>query len=237
VIDVERVASLGLLQERLGYTFRDLSLLESSLTHKSYAYEMTAGRGHYERLEFLGDAVLDLIVSAYLYTLLPTASEGQLSTVRARIVSEKSLAMLACSLELGPFLLLGRGEEQTGGRTKHSLLAAALEAVIAAVYLDGGFAAAQDVFLRCFGPLIAQWARAAPGRDYKGLLQERTLRIFGCLPTYRVIREDGPAHQKTFHVQLTLNHEYCCIGVGRSRKAAEQHAAEQLLEQLQQRCS
>jgi ribonuclease III len=237
VIAAERVASLGVLQERLGYAFRDLSLLESSLTHKSYAYEMAEGRGHYERLEFLGDAVLDLIVSTYLYTLLPAASEGQLSTVRARIVSEKSLAILACHLELGAFLLLGRGEELTGGRTKHSLLAAALEAVIAAVYLDGGFAVAHDVFLRCFMPRLAQWARAAPERDYKGLLQERTLQIFGCLPTYRVVREDGPAHQKTFHVQLTLNHEYVCVGVGRSRKAAEQHAAQQLLEQLQQRCS
>jgi ribonuclease-3 len=237
VIAAERAASLALLQERLGYTFRDLTLLESGLTHKSYAYEVTAGCGHYERLEFLGDAVLDLIVSVYLYTVLPTASEGQLSTSRARIVSEKSLATLARQLDLGQFLLLGRGEEQTGGRMKHSLLAAALEAVVAAVYLDGGFPVAQDMFLRCFTPIIAQWLRATPEQDYKGLLQEWTLHTFGCLPTYLLLREDGPAHQKTFHVQLTLDHEYCCIGVGQSKKAAEQHAARQLLEQLQRRCS
>lgn len=233
MIDAERAASLQRLQERLGYTFRNLALLDHGLTHKSFAYEMAAGRGHCERLEFLGDAVLDLIVSTYLYTILPAASEGQLSTVRARLVNEKSLAMLARHLDLGAFLLLGRGEEQSGGRTKPSLLAAALEAVVAAMYLDGGPLAAQEVFLRCCLPLLAPWVCATPVRDYKGLLQEHTLHTFGCLPTYHVVREDGPAHQKTFHVRLTLNHEYGCMGVGRSRKAAEQHAARQLLEQLQ----
>lgn len=234
--DTERAASLALVQSRLGYAFQDVTLLDSGLTHKSYAYEMAAGRGHYERLEFLGDAVLDLIVSAYLYAVLPTASEGQLSTLRARIVSEQSLAKLAVQLELGQCLRLGRGEEQTGGRTKHSLLAAALEAVLAAVFLDGGFPAAHDVFLRCFAPNLAQWVTASPEHDYKGLLQERTLHTYGCLPTYHTIREDGPAHQKTFHVQLTLNREYYCIGTGRSKKAAEQHAAKQLLDQLQNHC-
>lgn len=235
MIDPERAVLLALLQERLGYTFRDPELLERSLTHKSYAHEMPTGRGHYERLEFLGDAVLDLIVSTYLYTAHPTANEGQLSTWRARIVSEEGLAGLARQLELGRFLWLGRGEEQTGGRSKPSLLAAALEAVIAAVYLDGGFAMAQEVFLRRFAPALERSVRATPERDYKGLLQEQTLHTFGCLPTYCLVGEDGPAHQKTFRVQLTLNHEYCCIGVGRSKKAAEQHAAKQLLEQLQEK--
>ena len=237
MIAEERLELLQQLQERLGYTFQDLALLEAGLTHKSYAYEMAAGQGHYERLEFLGDAVLTLLVSAYLYTTLPTAREGRLSTLRARIVREQSLAALASQLDLGRFLLLGRGEEQSGGRAKHSLLAAAFEAVIGAMYLDGGLAVVQEVFWQCFLPPVAQWVDAGQARDYKGLLQERALRTYGCLPTYQLLREDGPAHQKTFHVQLTLHQEHGCIGVGRSKKAAEQHAAQQLLEQLQRQQS
>lgn len=233
MIAAGRVEALRLLQERLGYRFQNLALLESSITHPSYAYEMADGHGHYERLEFLGDAVLNLLVGRYLYANLPTAREGQLSTVRARLVNETSLAALARQLGLGQFLLLGRGEEQTGGRTKPSLLAAAFEAVLAAVYLDGGFAVAQDVWLQCCAPVLVQWIQEAPQRDYKGLLQEHTLHTFGCLPSYQTIREEGPEHQKTFHVQITLQHEYDYIGIGRSRKAAEQHAAKQLLEHLQ----
>lgn len=230
--DVERTAHLAVLQERLGYTFCDLTLLDRSLTHKSYTNELAVGEEDYERLEFLGDAVLDLILATYLYTTYPTASEGQLSILRARIVSESGLASLAGCLDLGCFFRLGRGEEQTGGRQKDSLLAAALEAVIGAVYLDGGLLHAQDVFLRCFASAIEHSVHAAHECDYKGLLQEQALNAFGCLPTYRVVREDGPAHQKTFHVQLTVNREYRCVGVGRSKKAAEQHAAKQLLEQF-----
>jgi ribonuclease-3 len=130
-------------------------------------------------------------------------------------------------------LRLGRGEERTGGRNKSSLLAAALEAVLGALYLDGGFGPAQEVFLRCFATSIERHVASAQGRDYKGLLQEHTLGLFGCMPTYRVVHEEGPAHQKTFYVQLRLNHDYDCTGTGRSKKAAEQHAAEQLLGLLQ----
>jgi ribonuclease-3 len=233
VITAARAAALAVLQERLGYTFRALDLLNCALTHTSYTHETGRAYEHYERLEFLGDAVLDLIVSAYLYVTYPTSNEGQLSKLRARVVSARSLAALAQDLELGCFLLLGRGEEQTGGRDKLSLLAASLEAVIAAVYLDGGLSVVQEVFLRRFAPMLAQHLTSARTRDYKGLLQERALSTFGCLPTYRIVREEGPAHQKMFHVELTLHREYCCLGVGRSKKAAEQHAAQQLLERLQ----
>jgi ribonuclease III len=239
VITAERVALLTVLQERLGYVFRDLALLDCALTHTSYTHEAVGKHESYERLEFLGDAVLGLIVSAYLYVTYPTSSEGQLSKLRAHVVSESGLTALARQLELGRFLLLGRGEDQTGGRHKPSLLAAAFEAVIAAVYLDGGLAVVQDVFLRRFASAIEQCLTSMRARDYKGLLQERALNAFGCLPTYRIVCEEGPAHQKTFHVQLTLDRKYRCIGVGRSKKAAEQHAAKQLLEQLQGeiRCS
>ena len=223
---------LVLLQERLGYTFRNSALLERSVTHKSYTNELAADQEDYERLEFLGDAVLGLIIAAYLYTTFPTASEGQLSILRARIVSESGLAALADQLDLGGFLRLGRGEEQTGGRHKDSILAAALEAVIGAVYVDAGLLQAQDVFLRCFASRLEHSMFSSQECDYKGLLQEQALNAFGCLPTYCVVHEDGPAHQKTFHVQLTVNHKYRCVGVGRSKKAAEQQAAKQLLEQL-----
>lgn len=232
MISPERVAYLAVVQEKLGYTFHKLEVLDCALTHKSYANEV-GSHSHYERLEFLGDAVLDLIMSTHLYTAYPTFGEGKLTKLRARIVSEDSLADLARQVDLGEALWLGRGEERTGGREKNSLLAAALEAVVAAMYLDGGLAAAQEAFLCRFAHTIEEHLTSAQGWDYKGLLQEHTLSLFGCMPTYRVVREEGPAHQKTFHVQLTLNGEYDCIGMGRSKKAAEQHAAQQLLATLQ----
>lgn len=233
MITAERAELLAVVQERLGYHFRDLSLLDCALTHKSYTHEMAGAYENYERLEFLGDAIVGLIVSAYLYETYPTSSEGQLSKLRARVVSESGLTALAHQLDLGRFLLLGRGEDRTGGRHKPSLLAASLEAVVAAIYLDGGLCLVQEVFLGRFACLIEQRLKSARTRDYKGLLQEQALSVFGCLPTYRVVREEGPAHQKTYHVQLRLNHEYDCLGAGRSKKAAEQHAAKRLLEQLQ----
>jgi ribonuclease-3 len=231
VIPAERAALLANLQERLGYTFRDQRLLDCALTHTSYMHEAAEASISYERLEFLGDAVLGLIVSTYLYTTYPSCHEGQLSKLRARIVSRSGLAALARQFELGDFLLLGRGEERTGGRAKPSLLAAALEAVIGAMYLDGGLAVAQDTFLRSFGPTLTRHLEQTQTRDYKGLLQEQALSAFRRLPTYRVMRELGPPHRRTFYVQVRLA-DYRCVGVGRSKKAAEQHAAQQLLEQI-----
>jgi ribonuclease-3 len=220
------------VQERLGYTFRDLTLLDCALTHKSYANEAERSQ-HYERLEFLGDAVVGVIISAYLYTQYPDSQEGELSKLRARVVSTDSLAAFARAIDLGEALRLGRGEEYSGGREKPSLLAAALEAVVAAVYLDGGLAQAQQSFVRCFAEMMAQRVTSRRGWDYKGMLQEYTLSALGYTPTYRVVSEEGPPHQKTFHVRLSLNQEYDCLGRGPSKKAAEQHAAQQLLTLLQ----
>jgi ribonuclease III len=234
VITPEREALLAIFQARLGYMFHNLALLNQALTHRSYVYEVPESDGDYERLEFLGDAVLGLLVSAYVFTTQATAREGQLSQLRARLVNQGTLAALARQLDLGRFLLLGRGEDQHGGRNKDSLLAAALEAVVAAIYLDGGLQHIQEVFWRCFLAAIEQCTSAMPDGDYKGLLQAQTLSMFGCMPTYQVLHEEGPAHQKIFHVQLMLNHEYQCVGIGRSKKVAEQRAAKQLLELLQQ---
>ena len=230
----ERLALLELLQKHLDYTFTNVHWLDLALTHRSYVHETAATGGDYERLEFLGDAVLGLLVGSYLYTRYPQYHEGQLSQLRAQVVSTKSLADLGRQIDLGRFLRLGRGEERAGGRNKNSLLAAAFEAVMGAIYFDGGLQKVQTIFLRLFASTIEQWTAAESGENYKGTLQQLTLQIFGCLPTYRTILEEGPAHYKTFHVQLTLPHDYGCIGVGRSKKAAEQHAAQQLLALLSQ---
>ncbi len=229
---VTREALLAELQTHLQYTFRTLPLLDQALTHRSYAHEVDASHGDYERLEFLGDAVLGLIVSTSLYATHPQAREGQLSQRRSRLVKQRTLALLARQLGLGQVLLLGRGEDQQGGRQKDSLLAAALEAVVAALYLDGGFRQTQEIVLRCLGELLT--AELQQESDYKGLLQTQALHSFGCLPTYHLLQAEGPPHQQTFHVQLTLNQEYQCVGIGRRKKAAEQHAAQQLLAQLHQ---
>jgi ribonuclease III len=234
VITPERGDLLTVFQARLGYTFHSLALLNQALTHRSYAYEVAGSNGDYERLEFLGDAVWSLLISAYVFTTHAAAREGQLSQLRVCLVNQGTLATLARQLDLGRFLLLGHGEDQQGGRNKDSLLAAALEAVIAATYLDGGLQQTQAVLWRCFLVAIEQCTSTMPDGDYKGLLQTQTLSMFGCTPTYQVLYEEGPAHQKIFHIQLTLNHEYRCVGIGRSKKMAEQHAAKQLLELLQQ---
>ena len=233
VSEPERERALAELQERLGYTFREAQLLDCALTHKSYANEMGLGSHHYERLEFLGDAVLELIVSAYLYAAYPSAHEGQLSKLRSRLVNARAFAALARQLQLGGLLQLGRGEARSGGRHKNSLLAAALEAVVGAVYLDGGFVWAQNVFTTCFATALQARLHDAQVWDYKGMLQEQALSGFGCAPSYRVVSEAGPAHRKTFCVQVRLRRDiYDCIGMGRSKKAAEQHAARQLLARL-----
>ena len=231
----ERAERLALFQQRLGYCFMAPERLDRALTHRSYAAEAAEDTGDYETLEFLGDAVLGLILGTYLYERYPGCNEGQLSQMRSHLVSERNLAGLARQMELGDFLLLGRGEERSGGRQKDSLLAAALEAVLAALYLDTGLQRTREVFMGCFAEAIERRLASPQGQDYKGLLQQKALGAFGCVPTYQTVCEEGPPHQKTFHVRLSLTPEYDCIGVGPSKKAAGQHAAQQLLRRLRQR--
>lgn len=234
MISAERGALLAVFQRRLGYTFQNLALLDQALTHRSYAHEASDSPGDYERLEFLGDAVLGLMIGLEVYTRYPHAREGALSQLRACLVRQTALAAVARQLELGHFLRLGRGEEQNGGRDKDSLLAASFEAVVAALYLDGGATRAQQVIVDYFAALHSSEECETAGQDYKGLLQAHALSLFGCLPTYRTVQEEGPAHQKVFHVQLTLPQGHQCVGRGRSKKAAEQQAAQQLLALLSQ---
>ena len=224
------------VQATIGYVFNRPHLLEQALTHKSYVNEVRAkGQGDNERLEFLGDAVLALVISDYLAASFPDSSEGDLSKRKARLVSEASLAKAARRLDLGNLLRLGRGEELTQGREKPSLQADALEALIAAVYLDGGLEAARAFTLRAFAPdLREEQGDEMPllGQDYKTRLQEWCQKQFDVLPQYSIIREAGPDHQKTFEVEVSIQGDVAGVGVGRTKKEAEQMAAKRAFEQI-----
>lgn len=226
-------------QQAIGYSFRQPQLIEEALTHKSHVNEIKdQPHRHYERLEFLGDAVLALIISECLASMCPESTEGELSKLKAQLVSEATLATVARRIELGRLLRLGRGEELTKGREKNSLLADALEAIIAAIYLDGGLAEVQAFVLRVFVNELDEVLKQQQGeataitQDYKTELQEWSQRRFESLPQYVTVRETGPDHQKTFEVQLSIQGDIVGMGVGRSKKEAEQMAAKQALEQV-----
>jgi ribonuclease III len=224
--------SLAEIQERIGCTYRNPELLERALTHKSYANENRLPY-HNERMEFLGDAVLNLAVSEHLMKTCPDSTEGDLSRLRAAMVSEPALAAVAREIGLGEYLLLGKGEEQTGGRDKGSLLADCLEAVIASVYLDAGQQQANAFILRFFEDLIKKTCTAGGTVDYKTELQELCQERLKTLPEYHVSSETGPDHQKQFEVELSIKGTLYGRGIGRSKKEAEQRAAKEALEKLQ----
>jgi ribonuclease III len=227
-----------LLEAKLGYRFRDGRLLEAALTHRSFLNEQQPpGREHNERLEFLGDAVLGLTVGHLLMEQSPVRSEGELSKKRAAVVNEEGLARVAVQIGLGDWLFLGRGEEQTGGRHKPSLLADACEAVMAAIYLDGGYAEALRVARLLFDPRLRE-AQEGPGADYKTRLQERAQAALHCAPRYAVTSETGPDHDKIFEVAITLSGREYARGTGRSKKEAEQRAAAVALQIVErERCA
>lgn len=208
-------------------------MLVEALTHKSYLNEAGgSGEADNERLEFLGDAVLDLVVSEYLVHAFPDAAEGELSKLRSRLVSGKTLSRVAKRVGLGDLLRLGRGETKTQGRSKPSILADALEAVLAAVYLDGGPEAAAQCVKTAFGEELASADRTLVRGDYKTDLQELCQREFDMLPHYRTVRETGPDHEKMFEVEILIRGDHYGVGVGKSKKEAEQMAAKQALAQL-----
>ena len=212
------------LQKALGYTFRSEDHLRLALTHPSTKLPDN------QRLEFLGDAVLEFCVSDMLYRKYPDLHEGELTARRAALVCERTLSVLAMSLDLGSVLVMGHGEEQTGGRKKPSILADAMEAVFAAIYIDGGIRAAHEVILRMFQEdekLIA-WR----GHDDKSALQEFTQANGLDLPAYQIIAQEGPDHNRTFTAQVSVLGKPVATGVGNSKKAAEQAAAKKALAEL-----
>lgn len=224
------------LERRLGVAFRDRATALAALTHKSWVNEHRAEAGSdNERLEFLGDAVIDLAVSHRLMERFPGAREGELSKMRAAVVDEQGLAGLARALDLGPLLRLGRGEELTGGRRKASLLADAMEAVVAAVYRDGGLEAVLGLVDRFLGEAFARASAGTLDRDWKTQLQELAQSRVRATPRYRVAAEHGPDHAKVFEVELELRGEVLGTGQGRSKKDAEQAAAKAAIEALQRR--
>ncbi len=219
------MADYSQLEAMLGYTFRDRGLLEQALRHASWCNEHPAESAEdNERLEFLGDAVLDLVVGHKLMTRYPQLREGQLSVTRAQVVSEAGLSEVAGQLGIGAWLMLGKGEEKSGGRSKPSILADAFEAILAAVYLDGGFAAAGDIVDR----LLAQRIETVELKgfyDFKTRLQETAQARLKATPTYRVVQEVGPDHDKRFIVAVTIGDDEWARAVGKSKKEAEQMAA------------
>ena len=228
------MTSLSDIQQRIGYTFRDEELLERSLTHKSYANENRVPY-HNERMEFLGDAVLSLVISEYLMTDCPDSTEGDLSRLRAAVVSEPALAAISREIGLGQYLLLGKGEDRTGGRNKDSLLADCLEALIAAVYLDAGKDAATSLVIRLFEDAIKKTTTSGNSLDYKTALQELCQEQLKQLPEYRIVSETGPDHQKQFEMEVWIKGQLFGRGTGKSKKEAEQRAAGEALEKLSEK--
>ena len=218
------------LEQRLGYTFRDRALLEKALTHSSYANE-NRGRGleSNERLEFLGDSVLGMVTADFLFRTKPNLPEGDLTRTRAALVCEGSLVLVARELGLGRCLKLGRGEDAGGGRERPSIQADAVEAVIAAIYLDGGIGSARKLIQRF---ILDRGDVVAVSRDHKTALQELVQRESGQVLEYRLLGATGPDHAKVFRVEVDLNGEAVGAGEGRSKKEAEQNAARAAIEKL-----
>ena len=221
------------LDAALGIRFRDGELRETALTHRSYAFEHDLDATN-ERLEFLGDSVLGLVVTDMAFAAFPTMPEGELAKLRAAIVNAQALAEVARSLDLGSLVRLGKGEEQSGGRDKASILADALEAVFGAVYLDAGLDESRSLIERLFRPLMEAYARGEGERDYKTILQELASRELRTMPEYR-LEERGPDHEKEFTATVFLNGEPLGTGVGKSKKEAEQRAAREAFDHVTER--
>ena len=244
--DAARRAALRRLQRRAGVRFRDLALLNLALCHRSYAHEAgvpASGRGkpanghgkpaaakrpgaaNNEKLEFLGDAVLGLAISDELFNTSGQRTEGDLARVKSFVVSEEALYDWATRLDLSSYVLIGRGEELTGGRTKKAILADAMEAIIGAFYLDSGTAAAQEFVLRSLRPEIERVASNNHRQDFKTLLQQLAQKRFRSHPRYRVVKREGPDHDRTFWIAVQLGGQTYGPGSGKNKKAAEQQAA------------
>ena len=225
-----RSEQLDSLQDRIKFKFSDIKLLNKALTHRSYANENSEPIKHNERLEFLGDSVLDILVSDYLVNQYGEFAEGTLSKIRAAVVNETCLARLAKNIKLGNYLLLGRGEDLSGGREKASILADTFEALAGAVFCDGKFDAASNIFLPLLIEEITKTAQSWSFRDFKSDLQEYTQNKLVCIPSYKVVREIGPDHAKKFEVIVIIKNEVEGKGFGRSKKEAEQAAAKMAME-------
>jgi len=230
----ERKKALKALQKKVHYRFKSLDLLDQGLRHKSFVHENFEGDGQdNERLEFMGDAILDLVISHLIMDRHPEYAEGSLSRLRAAVVNEARLARIARDLALGDYLLLGKGEEMTGGRGKNSILAASLEALLAAVYLDGGYKKAFGVISQLFSSHLEVAEKEGFYQDFKTRLQELSQETLKATPRYLHVKEFGPDHDKIFGVKVLIQEKVVGAGAGKSKKEAEQRAAKRTLRKLQ----
>lgn len=223
---LERLKSnLEAIEERLGYVFENKDVLVQAFIHRSFINEYREGPlQHNERLEFLGDSVLGLVVADYLFHRLPDHPEGQLSQLRSRLVDATSCAQYLQKLQLGEYILLGKGETMTEGRTKPSILADVFEALLGSIYLDGGLGTTKSFLLFHFEPEF-EGAIGSPPRNYKAELQDLSQKQFQRTPVYKVVGETGPDHSKIFHVMVFVDEKEVGVGMGASKKEAEQRAA------------
>lgn len=223
------------IEKSIGYHFQNPSLLIQALTHKSFANEnIKSNYPNNERLEFLGDAVLNLIIAHLLINKFPFAPEGELSRFRSTLVNKKGLSTVARSIDLGKFLLLGKGEEHTGGREKDSILSGAYEALIGAIYLDSCFNTVFKTVEKHFLNLINSLKSPLLKHDYKTELQEISLALYSSLPEYILTGESGPCHNKLFEITILINGKILAKGLGKSKKLAEQKAAKEALNSLKE---
>jgi ribonuclease-3 len=221
----ERKTELQLFQRHTGIRFRELEFLDQAFTHRSFANELGETAENNERLEFLGDSVLGLVVSEYLYETLPDQPEGELARIKSFVVSEASLSEIARGLRVDNFILIGRGEEYSGGRSKKAILADCLEAIIGAYYLDSGFPAAQRFVHTMLIPEINKVLEDRHAKDYKTLLQEHVQKRMKTYPRYRVVQKTGPDHDRTFWIEVHIGDRSFGAGKGKNKKEAEQEAA------------
>lgn len=219
-------------EKKIGIRFRNKDLLLNALTHKSYLAERPDGLITNERLEFLGDAVLGLIVTEDLYNKFPDMSEGDLAKLRANIVNSQTLAEIAKRIKIGPEIIMGKGTEQAGGRRTLSILENTLEAIIGAIYLDGGIKKAESFIFNNFSKVIKRRAKLKDYADSKTALQEKAIEIKGLRPIYRIIAEKGPYHDRTFVSQVKIGPKIYGKGEGKSKKKAEQNAALEAINKL-----
>jgi len=232
-MDKEREKALKALQKKIHYRFKSFGLLDQGLRHKSFVHEeLEAGGKDNERLEFLGDAVLDLVISHLIMERHPDYPEGSLSRLRAAVVNQARLAEIARELTLGEYLLLGKGEEMTGGREKTSILAASLEALLAVVFLDGGYKKAYGVISQLFSAHLEMAEKEGFSQDFKTKLQEVSQETLKAMPRYLLVKEFGPDHDKVFGVKVLIQEKVVGVGAGKSKKEAEQRAAKRTLKNL-----
>jgi ribonuclease-3 len=221
----ERKRELLLFEKSTGIRFRRLELLNLAFSHRSFAHESSQDIGNNERLEFLGDSVLGLIVSEYLFSNLPDRTEGDLAKIKSFVVSEDSLASVARTLKLDNFVLIGKGEEFSGGRSKKAILADCLEAVIGAYFLDSGFKDCKKFVLKFMIPEINTVLENKHRKDFKTLLQEHVQKIYKTYPRYGLVQKTGPDHDKTFWMEVKIRDKSYGPGEGKNKKEAEQNAA------------